>query len=425
MRLPSGVNFYRLLEARPGLTQHLAAILSHAPALAEQLGRRPELLDGLIDASAFEPARPVDELAARFARTDRADEDYQLMLDRVRRRVNEMRFALGAQVVLGAERPDRGRRRLCAGRRGRDPGARRRHRRRVREGARPGAGLRELVILGLGRLGGGALTHASDLDLIYLFSGSHEGESDGAKPLRATDYFNRLAPRISARSVGADRGRAALRRRHPAAALGRRRAARHLARHLRRLSAREGLDLRAYGADPGAAGLRLGRRTRRRWRGIVDDVLRDASATPPDVAADAARMRLEIARHKTPQRAVRHQARRRAGWSTSNSRSTRSSSRTAPPSRPGSARRSRRWSRPGLVPPEIAGAHRLLARLLVTLRLVAPDSAEPPPASRAAGRARLRTDGLGGTACGARRGAAKHVGASCGARSTAVRRAEA
>src|SRR5204863_6866218 len=55
-----------------------------------------------------------------------------------------------------------------------------------------------LVILGLGRLGGAALTHASDLDLIYLFSGSYEAESDGAKPLRASDYFNRLAPRISA-----------------------------------------------------------------------------------------------------------------------------------------------------------------------------------------------------------------------------------
>ena len=56
----------------------------------------------------------------------------------------------------------------------------------------------ELLILGLGRLGGEALTHASDLDLVYLFSGSHEAESDGPKPLRATDYFNRLAPRVTA-----------------------------------------------------------------------------------------------------------------------------------------------------------------------------------------------------------------------------------
>jgi glutamate-ammonia-ligase adenylyltransferase len=36
-----------------------------------------------------------------------------------------------------------------------------------------------LVILGLGRLGGAALTHASDLDLVFLFSGDHMRESDG------------------------------------------------------------------------------------------------------------------------------------------------------------------------------------------------------------------------------------------------------
>jgi len=35
-----------------------------------------------------------------------------------------------------------------------------------------------------------------------------------------------------------------------------------------------------------------------------------------------------------------------------------------------------------LVPPEIADAHRLLTRMLVTLRLVSPTSAEPPPSSR-------------------------------------------
>src|SRR3546814_1776840 len=44
----------------------------------------------------------------------------------------------------------------------------------------------ELAILALGRLGGGALTHASDLDLIYLFSGDFTGESDGRRPLGAT-----------------------------------------------------------------------------------------------------------------------------------------------------------------------------------------------------------------------------------------------
>ena len=197
LRLPTGVNFYRLLEARPALAQHLAAILSHAPALAEQLGRRPDLLDGLIDASAFAPAAPVESLIRDFARSDRAGEDYQLVLDRVRRRVNERRFALGVQLVAAHTDPldvTEGYSRVAEAAinvlakaaiaefeqaHGRVPGS-------------------ELLILGLGRLGGEALTHASDLDLVYLSSGSHENESDGRKPLRATDYFNRLAPRVTA-----------------------------------------------------------------------------------------------------------------------------------------------------------------------------------------------------------------------------------
>ena len=194
-RLPSGVNFYRLLEARPRLTEHLATILSHAPVLAEQLALRPELLDGLIDA--FAPVPSTEELIADFSRPEREGEDYQLLLDRVRRRVNERRFALGVQLIVAHSDPievAEGYSRIAEAavnvladaavaefeeRHGRVPGS-------------------ELLILGLGRLGGEALTFASDLDLVYLFSGTHEAESDGAKPLRATDYFNRLAPRVTA-----------------------------------------------------------------------------------------------------------------------------------------------------------------------------------------------------------------------------------
>jgi glutamate-ammonia-ligase adenylyltransferase len=62
-------------------------------------------------------------------------------------------------------------------------------------GTFPGA---ELVILGLGRLGGCSLTHASDLDLIYLYTGAPDSLSDGAKPLGPANYFNRLASRVTA-----------------------------------------------------------------------------------------------------------------------------------------------------------------------------------------------------------------------------------
>ena len=54
-RLPSALNLFHLLEARPALARLLSTILSHAPTLAEALARRVELLDGLIDASALAP----------------------------------------------------------------------------------------------------------------------------------------------------------------------------------------------------------------------------------------------------------------------------------------------------------------------------------------------------------------------------------
>ena len=64
-RLSSGVNLFRLLEARPPLAELLAKILAHAPALADQLARRPELFEGLFDASSFELPPDGREFAAR------------------------------------------------------------------------------------------------------------------------------------------------------------------------------------------------------------------------------------------------------------------------------------------------------------------------------------------------------------------------
>ena len=194
--LPSAVNLFRLLEARPALLQLLARILSLAPPLADELARRADLLDPLIDASAFDLPGDVAVLAAGFGAGEAGD-DYQAVLDRVRRKVGELRFALGAQLIDGR----------------RDPLAISAGLSRVAEAAilvladAARADFRrqhgdiagsELVILGLGRIGGGALTHASDLDLVYLFTGETGGESDGARPLGTTHYYNRLAQRVSA-----------------------------------------------------------------------------------------------------------------------------------------------------------------------------------------------------------------------------------
>lgn len=44
-----------------------------------------------------------------------------------------------------------------------------------------------LVVFGLGKLGGGELNFSSDIDLVYAYP--HNGESDGARPLAAEEYF--------------------------------------------------------------------------------------------------------------------------------------------------------------------------------------------------------------------------------------------
>jgi glutamate-ammonia-ligase adenylyltransferase len=377
-KLPSGVNFYRLLEARPGLTQLLATVLAHAPALAEQLGRRPELLDGLIDQSALAPAPPLEELIADFTRPDRADEDYQLMLDRVRRRVNERRFALGVQLIVGHTDPievAEGYSRVAEAalnvladaavtefqkRHGRVAGS-------------------ELVVMGLGRLGGEALTFASDLDLVFLFTGTHEAVSDGAKPLRATDYFNRLAPRVTAalsvptaagplydvdtrlRPSGGD-GMLAVSL--PSFADYQHRHA-WTWEHMALTRART-----VYGSPAGRAALRA----------VTDEVLR-IERDPVKVTADAVRMRADIARHKPSggpfdiklgegglvdlEFAVHTlQLRTRVGL------------------HPRLEHALADLAAARLVPEEMDPALRLLSRMLVTFRLVSPTSAEPPAASR-------------------------------------------
>jgi len=195
-RLPTGVNLYRLLEARPGLVTLLAQILGHAPALAEQLARRPELLDGLIDASAFDP-QPEVSILERDLSGRVAEGNYELVLDGVRRRVNERRFALGVQLISGRADPldvAAGYARVAEaaiGALATSTIGQFSQKHGVVEGG-------ELAIVALGRLGGGALTHASDLDLVYLFAGPVDAQSNGPQPLRATDYFNRLARRVTA-----------------------------------------------------------------------------------------------------------------------------------------------------------------------------------------------------------------------------------
>jgi glutamate-ammonia-ligase adenylyltransferase len=377
-RLPSAIGLFRLLEAQPALARLLADILGHAPALADALGRNPAMLDGLIDASAFAPLGDADALAA-VLRAGEAGEDYQAVLDRVRRQVGEMRFALGVQIVAGVADPldvAAGYARLAEAAlrvladatiagfeavHGRVAGS-------------------DFVILAMGRLGGGALTHASDLDLVYLFTGDFRATSDGAKPLGATQYFNRLAPRVTA-ALSVPTAAGALyevdTRLRPSGAKG--------------LLAASLDSFVRYHAEEAWTWERMALTRARPVYGppeaqaqVAAEVAR-ALSRPRDPAilrADAAAMRADMARHKPAAGPFDvkliggglvdlefcvHLTQLQAGMGLD----------------PNVGRALRLLAAEELVPETLIAAHDLLTRLLVTLRLVSPRSDEPVAASRA------------------------------------------
>lgn len=373
-RLSSAVNFFRLIEARPALARLLGAILSHTPTLADALGRRPELFDGLVDASALDPVGSVEALIDEM-RLGAAQGDYQQQLDHVRRVVGEKRFALGTQIVAGVSDPldvSAGYARIAEAAIGVLADAARTAFVAV-HGTVPES---ELVILALGRLGGGALTHASDLDLIYLFTGDYMAESDGAKPLGAVLYYNRLAQRITS-ALSAQTASGPLyeidTRLRPSGTQGPLSVSLDGFERYQRESAWTWEHMALTRARPvfGSSAARSA------TQGVIDAVL--GGARPPrGIIADAVAMRAEMATHKPPagpldakllpgglvdlEFAVHMvQLTRLAGFD------------------PHLGGAIDLLVAQGLAPPGLRAAHDTLTRLLVTLRLVAPDAHPPAP----------------------------------------------
>ncbi|UYY59533.1 bifunctional [glutamine synthetase] adenylyltransferase/[glutamine synthetase]-adenylyl-L-tyrosine phosphorylase [Sphingomonas sp. S2-65] len=370
--LPSAINFFRLLEAQPALTRLLSSILCHAPTLAEQLGRRAELLDGLIDASALEPMPGVDILVRQMSARERGA-DYQWQLEHVRRLVNEKRFALGAQIIAGASDPLE----VSAGyARVAEAAIEVLASATVEEFARAHGRVAgsELVILALGRMGGQALTHASDLDLIYLFTGDYAAESDGAKPLGAVTYYNRLAQRVTA-ALSVPTAAGPLyevdTRLRPSGAQGPLSVSLDGFSRYQREDAWTWEHMALTRARPvfGSATARTS------VQASVDAVLQGARPERP-ILAEAVKMRAEMAAHKPPAGPL--DAKLLDGGLVDLEFAThvlQLEHRTAfaPQLRPAIAQ----LVAQNLMPPTMVPAYDLLARLLVTLRLVAPD-AQPP-----------------------------------------------
>ena len=373
-RLSSGVNFFRLLEARPALARLFAMVLANAPTLADQLARRPELFEGLFDASCFELPPPADKFAGVLAAA-MAGCPYDLALDRVRRLVNERRFALGVQLIDRRRDPlevSEGYARVAEGAVV-ALGQEAIHEFEKAHGKFPGA---ELVALGLGRLGGRSLTHASDLDLIYLHSAEEGGVSNGAKPLGPNNYFNRLASRVTAAlSVPTAGGRLydVDTRLRPEGAKGMLVVSLEAFERYQQEEAWTWEHMALCRARPVMGSPAI----RERVAAMIESILR-LPREFATVAKDAAKMRREMVRHKPPQSALDvklgpgglvdlefsvHvlQLTRHVGLDTRLEIAA------------------EELIADSLIPANVAGALKLLSRMLVMMRLVAPGDVKPTP----------------------------------------------
>jgi len=194
-RLPAGIALFTPLEARRSLMKSLLGLLGHAPALSRHLVAQPALIGRLIDSSAYAPLpAPADLTAELKLQMSGADRHAALM--RTAEAIGAHRFGLGLQLIEATTDPL-------------DSAAAHSYlaeaslqtmaddvlaRMEEKHGRVPGS---ELLILALGRFGGGALTGNSDLDIVYLFTGDYRAQSDGRKPLDANEYYSRVAQQIT------------------------------------------------------------------------------------------------------------------------------------------------------------------------------------------------------------------------------------
>jgi glutamate-ammonia-ligase adenylyltransferase len=299
-------------------------------------------------------------------------------LDRARQLVNERRFALGVQLIDRRRDPLE----VTEGYAGVAEGA------LLALGSAAGAEFEqrhgqfpdsELLVLGLGRFGGYSLTHASDLDIIYLHTADRGGASDGPKSLGPNDYFNRLASRVTAAlSVPTAAGplyEVDIRLR-PEGAKGMLVVSLEAFERYQRDHAWTWEHMALCRARP-FLGSGEGKA---RAAAVIEDVLR----MPRDfakVAGDAARMRAEIERHKPPRGpldvklgpgglvdlefAVQAlQLTRHVGLNTRLEVALEA------------------LEAESLVEAKVADALKLLSRMLVMMRLVAPGDVKPTPDTR-------------------------------------------
>ena len=194
--LPAGVQLFSLLKANPKLLDLLATILGSAPRLAEQLSRRPKVLDAVLDPGFFGAMPSEAEIRAAIDAVIPDGVPLDEAADRARIIGKEQAFRIGVRVLsetVSAVEAGTAFSRLAGLLLARLHAA-------VAEDAalRHGrAASGRSAVIAMGKLGGHEMTAGSDLDLIMIYdAGAGADMTDGAKPLGINQYYSRQAQRL-------------------------------------------------------------------------------------------------------------------------------------------------------------------------------------------------------------------------------------
>jgi [glutamine synthetase] adenylyltransferase / [glutamine synthetase]-adenylyl-L-tyrosine phosphorylase len=194
--LQGGARLISLLGRNPDLLALLALTLGTAPRLADLVSQNPQAMDGLIDPAFFGALPDAQKLGTQLDRMLAQAASYEDLLDRARLFGQEQMVLIGARILSGtvsAEQAGETFARLA------DVLIAALHR-AVEEsfaaahGRLPG---QHTAVLALGKLGGGEMTAASDLDLILVYDFEEAAsQSDGRRSLSGMKYFARLTQRL-------------------------------------------------------------------------------------------------------------------------------------------------------------------------------------------------------------------------------------
>lgn len=194
--LPTGIQVFSLLRANPHYVDLIANILGAAPRLAQELARRPNMLDAVLEPGFFSVMPDRQEMENMVVQAVPGDRPIDQVLDQCRIFGREQMFRIGVRIlsntISGAE-AGKAYSNLAECLIGRllDAVA-------AELASRHGhvAGGR-ICVIAMGKLGGAEMTAASDLDLIVIYDHDDDAmASDGAKPLSPSQYYARLTQRL-------------------------------------------------------------------------------------------------------------------------------------------------------------------------------------------------------------------------------------